>query len=118
VGRILLVFRLVLADVRRHPGQAAMLLLAITVATAMLGLGGSLGGATGTLYRQTRATTAGPDVVAVSYGTDRTATSALESLEGAPGVVAHNGPYRQYYSTLTAHGSTAHVVAEGAVSVE
>jgi putative ABC transport system permease protein len=114
VGRILLVFRLVLADVRRHPGQAAILLLAITVATAMLGLGGSLGGATGTLYRQTRATTAGPDVVAVSYGTDRTATSALESLEGAPGVVAHNGPYRQYYSTLTAHGSTAHVVAEGA----
>jgi putative ABC transport system permease protein len=114
VGRILLVFRLVLADVRRHPGQAAILLLAISVATAMLGLGGSLGGATGALYRQTRAVTAGPDVVALSPGGDRTATSALVSLEHAPGVVAHSGPYRQFYATLTAHGSTARAVVQGA----
>jgi putative ABC transport system permease protein len=114
VGRILLVFRLVLADVRRHPAQAAILLLAITAATAALGLGGSLGGATGTLYRQTRAATAGPDLVALSPGSDRTATSALKSLEHAPGVVAHSRPYRQFYTTLTANGSTARAVAQGA----
>jgi putative ABC transport system permease protein len=114
VGRILLVFRLVLADVRRHPGQAVILLVSITVATAMLGLGGSLGGATGALYRQTRAATAGPDVVALSPGSSRTATSALVSLEHAPGVVAHSGPYRQFYATVTAHGATAHAVVQGA----
>jgi putative ABC transport system permease protein len=114
VGRILLVFRLVLADVRRHPGQAAMLLVSITAATAAMSLGMSLHGATNTLYRHARAATAGPDLVAVSAGTDRTAISALASLEHAPGVVAHSGPYRQFYAKLTARGTTANVVVEGA----
>lgn len=44
VGRVLLVFRLVLADVRRHPAQAAMLVVAVTAATAALALGLSLRG--------------------------------------------------------------------------
>jgi putative ABC transport system permease protein len=114
VGRIMLVFRLVVADVRRHPAQAAMLLVSITVATAMLGLGGSLHGATDTLYRQTRTASSGPDLVALSPGKSRTATSALESLEQAPGVAAHSGPYRQFYATLTAHGSTARAVVQSA----
>ena len=57
MGRILLVFRLVRSDVRRHPGRAAMLLVSLTVATGMLALGGSLSGATETLYRPTRAVT-------------------------------------------------------------
>ena len=52
MGRFLLVFRLVWSDVRRHPGQAAMLLLSLAVATGMLALGASLGGATETLYRR------------------------------------------------------------------
>jgi putative ABC transport system permease protein len=114
VGRLLLIFRLVLADVRRHPTQAAILLVSVTVATAMLGLGASLHGATDALYRKTRAATAGPDMVVLSPGSDRRATSALTSLEHAPEVVAHSGPYRQFYTTLTAHGATASVVAEGA----
>ncbi|NED54505.1 hypothetical protein G3I24_26855, partial [Micromonospora aurantiaca] len=53
VGRLLVVLRLVVADVRRRPGQAAMLLVSITAATAMLSLGGSLHGATEKLYQQT-----------------------------------------------------------------
>ncbi|GAA3986622.1 hypothetical protein GCM10023085_80940 [Actinomadura viridis] len=114
MGRILLVFRLVVADVRRHPAQAAMLLVSITTATATLALGMSLGGATDTLYRQTRAATAGPDVVALTPGSGRTATSAMAALEHAPEVAAHSGPYRQYYTTLTAHGSTSRAVAQGA----
>ena len=112
MGRILLVFRLVLADVRRHPTQAVILLVSVTAATAMLGLGGSLHGATETLYRQTRAATAGPDAVALSPGTSRTTITALKSLEHMPGVVAHSGPYRQYYTTLTAHGSTGAAVVQ------
>jgi putative ABC transport system permease protein len=112
VGRILLVFRLVLGDVRRHPAQAAMLLVSITAATALLSLGGSLHGATDALYRHTRATTAGPDLVASSPGINRTATSALEPLQGAPGVVAHSGLYHRFFTELTAHGATVRTVAQ------
>ncbi|MEV3921190.1 FtsX-like permease family protein [Actinomadura coerulea] len=112
MGPALLVFRLVVADVRRHPAQAAILLVSIIAATAALSLGRSMDGATETLYRQTRAATAGPDVVAYSPGTDRAAIGALKSLEDAPGVVAHSGPYRQYYTRLTAHGSTGAAVVQ------
>ncbi|WP_433466202.1 FtsX-like permease family protein [Spirillospora sp. CA-128828] len=114
MGRILLVFRLVVADVRRHPAQAAMLIASITAATATLALGMSLNGATDTLYQQTRAATAGPDVVALTPGSGRTATTAMAALERAPEVTDHSGPYRQYYTTLTAHGLTSRAVAQGA----
>jgi putative ABC transport system permease protein len=49
VGRILLILRLALADVRRHPTQAVILLVSVIAATAMVGLGASLHGATETL---------------------------------------------------------------------
>ncbi|MFV2179854.1 hypothetical protein ACFHW2_07640 [Actinomadura sp. LOL_016] len=114
MGRILLVFRLVVADVRRHPAQAVMMLLAITVATAALSLSMSLRGTTETLYRETRAATAGPDVVALAPGGDRASTSALTSVAQASEVTAHSGPYRQYYTTLTANGQTSAAVAQGA----
>ncbi|MGW4403552.1 FtsX-like permease family protein [Nonomuraea sp. NPDC004702] len=114
MGTVLLVTRLVLADVRRHRVQAAMLLLAVTVATATMALGLSLGDASRSLYEQTRAATAGPDVVALSGGSGRAATSALASLADAPEVAAHHGPYRIVYADLTARGSTSsQVVVHG-----
>ncbi|MEO3828192.1 FtsX-like permease family protein [Actinomadura sp. B10D3] len=112
MGRVLLVFRLVLADVRRHPAQAAMLVVAVTAATAALALGLSLRGGTDKLYWQTRKVTAGPDVVALSPGTGPKTIRALTSLEHAPQVVAHSGPYRQYYTSLTANGSTGAAVVQ------
>ncbi|GAA4300589.1 hypothetical protein GCM10023178_05750 [Actinomadura luteofluorescens] len=112
MGRVLLVFRLVMADIRRHPAQAAILLVSIAAATAMLSLGGSLHRATETLYERTRAATAGADVVAYSPGTGRSTIGALRSLENTPGVVAHSGPYRQYYTSLTAHGATGAAVVQ------
>ncbi|MBC6457487.1 FtsX-like permease family protein [Actinomadura sp. HBU206391] len=112
MGRILLIFRLVSADMRRHPAQVAMLLVAITAATATLALGLSMHGATDALYRQTREATAGPDMIALSPGTARTTIAALKSLEYAPGVVAHSGPYRQFYTPVTARGSTAAAVVQ------
>jgi len=114
MGRALLVFRLVWSDVRRHPGQAAMLLLSLTVATGMLALGGSLGGATETLYRHTRAVTAGPDVVAISPDNSAATAATQASLTSDPAVTAHSGPYLQYYSELTAKGSTSNVVVTAA----
>ncbi|WP_405085309.1 FtsX-like permease family protein [Microbispora sp. NBC_01389] len=105
MGSFALVVRLVLADVRRHRAQAAMLLLAVTVATATMALGLSLRGVSAALYEQTRAATAGPDVVALSGDTGPAVTSALASLADDPEVIAHHGPYRIVYADLTTHGS-------------
>jgi putative ABC transport system permease protein len=114
VGRLLLVVRLAVADVRRHRAPAAMLVVSFTVATAMLSLGGSLRGATERLYLQTRAATAGPDLVAVTPGQDRAVTGFLTSLLSRPEVVAHAGPYRHYFTTLTTRGATVSAVVRNA----
>ncbi|MCG5220446.1 FtsX-like permease family protein [Streptosporangium soli] len=107
MGSLVLVVRLVLADVRRHKVQAVMLLLAVTVATATMTLGLSLRGVSEALYEQTRAATAGPDVVALSGDTGPAVTSALTSLANAPEVIAHHGPYRIVYADLTTRDSTS-----------
>ena len=72
MGKTLLVWRLVVKDVRHHAAEALLLLLAIGAAAATLSLGLSLHGATNDPYAQTRAATNGPDVVAnrVSHGTN------------------------------------------------
>ena len=64
MGKIVLVGRLAARDLRHHPAQAVLLLLAITAATAVLTLGLALHGVTSHPYQQTRAATRGPDVVA------------------------------------------------------
>jgi putative ABC transport system permease protein len=51
MGRLLLVCRLAARDLRRRPGEAALLLLAITAATATLTLGLVLHGVTDKPYR-------------------------------------------------------------------
>ncbi|MEU7858787.1 FtsX-like permease family protein [Nonomuraea sp. NPDC049141] len=112
MGRAVLVARLVIADIRRHGVQSAMLLLSITAATAALALGLSLSGVTEAMYHQTRQATGGPDLVAVSAGSD---LSALASLKDDPEVSAHNGPYRIVYASLTAGdvkaGAVVHVAS-------
>ena len=64
MSRLLVVGRLVARDLRRRPGQAVLMLLAITAATAALTLGLVLHGVTSQPYQQTRAATRGPDEVA------------------------------------------------------
>ncbi|MEU6739781.1 ABC transporter permease [Streptosporangium sandarakinum] len=114
MGSTVLVARLALADMRRHKIQAAMLLLAVTVATATMALGLSLRDVSDALYQQTRAATAGPDVVALSGETGPTVTSTLTSLADDPEVTAHHGPYRIVYATLTTRDSTSSpVVVQG-----
>ncbi|GAA4926411.1 putative ABC transport system permease protein [Nonomuraea thailandensis] len=107
MGSLVLVARLVLADVRRHRAQAGMLLLAVTIATATLAMGLSLSGTSRTLYEQTRAATAGPDVVALSGDTGPAVTSALTALADDPDVVGHHGPYRIVYAGLTTRDATS-----------
>jgi hypothetical protein len=85
MSRLRLVGRLVARDLRRRPGQAVLMLLAITAATATLTLGLVLHGVTSQPYQQTRAATRGPDEVAY-LGTPlasrgpRASGSALQKL--------------------------------------
>jgi predicted lysophospholipase L1 biosynthesis ABC-type transport system permease subunit len=126
MGRVLLVLRLAARDVRRHPEQAVLLVATITAATATLTLGLVLHGVIQTPYKNTRAATAGPDVVAQVAPPDpgpngtppggspiTVSPAALSALARARGVVAHSGPYTLTDTTLTAHGTRAAVQAEG-----
>ena len=56
MSRFFVVRRLATADVRRHPVEAALLLLAITAATATLTLGLALHGVTNGLTTQLQET--------------------------------------------------------------
>jgi putative ABC transport system permease protein len=67
-GRVLLVGRLAVRDLRYRPVQAALLLVVIAAAMAALTLGLLLHGVTSGPYAQTRAATRGPDVTASSVG--------------------------------------------------
>ncbi|MGW6598997.1 hypothetical protein [Streptomyces sp. NPDC055036] len=58
MGHLLLMWRLILHDMRRHPGEALMFLLAVSVATAGLTLGLATNNAVTTGYLKTREATA------------------------------------------------------------
>jgi putative ABC transport system permease protein len=107
MGRILLVRRLVVRDLRHRPAQAVLLLLAVTAATATLALGLTLNGVTSSPYQRTRAATNGPDIVAF------VSLAQARALIQAPGVTGHSGPYPVASAVLRAHGHTVPVQAEG-----
>lgn len=111
MGRILLVGRLAVRDLRRRRTEAALLLLAIMAATTTLTLGLVLREAAGDPYQSTREATNGPDVVA-SVG-QPAALSGLEKLASAPGVTDHGGPYPVTPAELQASGRTSDVQAVG-----
>ncbi|WP_207922722.1 ABC transporter permease [Micromonospora sp. KC606] len=116
MGRILLVCRLAGRDLRRHLAGAALLLLAITAATATLTLGLVLHGAASQPYEHTRESTAGPDVVAsdAPFGEGQgAALAALEALVKAPEVVDYSGPYPHTRVIAGAGDVTAPVWAQG-----
>jgi ABC-type lipoprotein release transport system permease subunit len=127
MGRVLLVLRLAVRDLRRRRLEAALLLLAIMAATATLTLGLVLREAAGDPYQSTREATDGPDVIA-SVGPypsvraddpaelvfDRPAEpSRLEELASAPGVIGHSGPFPVVPAELRASGRTSDVQAVG-----
>jgi ABC-type lipoprotein release transport system permease subunit len=109
MGRILLVGRLAVRDLRRRRIEAALLLLALMAATTTLTLGLVLRDAASDPYQSTREATNGPDVVA-SQPAER---SGLEELASAPGVIDHSGPYPVTPAKLQASGRTSDVQAVG-----
>ena len=117
MGRLLLIGRLAARDLRRRPAEAALLLLAITAATATLTLGLVLRGATSKPYERTRAATAGPDVVASASSPPNSGLPAdlagLQALATASGVRGHSGPYPVAWGELGVHGRTVQARLEG-----
>jgi putative ABC transport system permease protein len=111
MGRILLVVRLALRDLRRRRTEAALLLIAILAATTTLTLGLVVRDAASDPYLSTRAATKGPDVVA---GTGPFADLAdLKKLATASGVTGHSGPYPVIAEKLETSGQTSDVQVEG-----
>ncbi len=83
MGKVAVIGRLVVRDLRRWPAQAGLLVVAILAATATLTLGLALHGVISQPYQLTRNATSGPDVVA-SY----TAPSPISKGSGPKGVLA------------------------------
>ncbi|MEV6868814.1 FtsX-like permease family protein [Streptosporangium subroseum] len=111
MGRILLVIRLALRDLRRRRTEAALLLIAILAATTTLTLGLVLRDAASDPYQSTRAATKGPDVVA-NVG-QAAHLASLQKLATASGVTEHSGPYPVIAGKLEASGRTSDVQVEG-----
>jgi ABC-type lipoprotein release transport system permease subunit len=135
MGRVLLLCRLAVKDIRHRPAQAILLLLAIAAGAATLALGLALRGTTDNPYARTRAAANGPDVVAAVFpnspGSPGPATSArpggsgapggpgsadaggLVPLERAPGVAAHSGPFPVTWTLLRMGHTTGSAEVEG-----
>ncbi|NBE83244.1 FtsX-like permease family protein [Micromonospora rubida] len=111
MGRILLVLRLALRDLRRRRTEAALLLIAILAATMTLTLGLVVRDAASDPYESTRAATKGPDVVAGTGGFADLAD--LEKLATASGVTEHSGPYPVIAGKIEASGRMSDVQVEG-----
>jgi len=108
MGKVLLVYRLAVRDLRHHAAQAVLLVVAIAAAAATLTMALSMNGVTSQPYEATRAAAKGPDVVAYL-----TSTSQAKSLVHASGVVASSGPYPVASGTIRFDGRSAAVFAEG-----
>jgi ABC-type antimicrobial peptide transport system permease subunit len=130
MGRILLIWRLVIRSIRQRPVEALLSVVAIAGATTTLALGLSLHGVTSHPYDTTRAETAGPDIVAQAGAAtaplpppnhkghwpsvnSKKGLAALESLTHAAGVVDHSGPYPMTFPLMHFNGQTVLAIAEG-----
>jgi putative ABC transport system permease protein len=116
VGRLLLIARLVVRDLRHRPSEAVLLLLAITGAATTLTLGLVLHGVTDGPYQRTRAATAGPDVVAMAGPGDNNKPGVranLLPLEKAHGITAYGGPYPVTFAALRGGGYLTVAMVEG-----
>jgi ABC-type lipoprotein release transport system permease subunit len=119
MGKLLLVYRLGLKDLRHRSAQALLLLLAIAAGAATLTLGIALHGTTNNPYARTRAATSGPDLVATvltgganpagpattaapggTEGSDQADAASLAPLTSATGVAAHSGPFPVTWTVL------------------
>jgi putative ABC transport system permease protein len=116
VGRLLLVARLVLGDIKRRRMQSGLLLAMIAATTATLTLALALHGVDSDPFARTRAATRGPDVSGLFepgfHGTVGT-LAQFEAIRRAPAVTASSGPYPVTELELSRRGGRVRVHAEG-----
>jgi putative ABC transport system permease protein len=116
LGRVVLIWRLVIADIKRRPIQATLLVIMIVTTTTTLTLGLALRQVTDSPFARTRAATRGPDVIAEITpppGKTIPTTARLAALGHARGVKSTSGPYPVVFPTLTAPGIDLEAEAEG-----
>jgi putative ABC transport system permease protein len=123
MGKLLLICRLAVKDLRHRPAQAVLLLLAIAAGAATLTLGLSLQGTTNNPYARTRVATSGPDVVASVFPSGSNATRTARAvtkeagellpLEHTSGVVASSGPFPVTWTLLQKGHTTGSAEVEG-----
>ena len=116
MGRLLLVSRLVIGDLKRHRVQSALLIVMIVTTTATLTLGLALHRVTERPFARTRVATKGPDAVVEigpGQGTGTPAPGQFAALIHAPGVVGTAGPFPVAFVALRAPGIDVPVQAEG-----
>jgi putative ABC transport system permease protein len=116
VGRLVLIWRLVIADIKRRPVQAALLVVMIVTTTTTLTLGLALRKVTDSPFDRTRTATNGPDVVAQiapQAGAVARPATGFASLMHARGVTGTSGPYPFAVAQLTAPGIDIQTQAEG-----
>ncbi|NUO61708.1 MAG: FtsX-like permease family protein [Hamadaea sp.] len=109
MGHLLVIWRLAVRDLRRHPIEALIPLIAVTVAIATLAVGLALTSSTETAYVATKEATAGPDVTATLVQDP----GLTEKLAHAPGVVAYAGPFFAFSTTIRVRGYQVRSAVEG-----
>ena len=116
MGRMLLIWRLVLGDIKHRPVQSLLLVAMIAATTATLTLSLALQGTNDGPFARTRVATRGPDVAALFqpgfHGTVGT-LKQFEAMRNSSGVIASSGPFLVSELALTARGHTVRVHAEG-----
>jgi ABC-type lipoprotein release transport system permease subunit len=128
MGKLLVIYRLAVRDIRHRPVQALLLLVAIAAGAATLTLGLSLQDTVSNPYARTQTATSGPDVIATLFpngsnapgpassstpgsagtggGNGQPDTTALIPLEHASGVTAYSGPFPVTWTVFqTGHAS-------------
>jgi putative ABC transport system permease protein len=116
VGRLLLVARLVIGDIKRRRTQSALLMMMIVTTTTTLTIGLALHKVTDSPFARTRAATRGPDIIAEivpAAGARPDVTGEFAPLVHARSVVGTSGPYPVASVRLTARGVDVQAQAEG-----
>jgi putative ABC transport system permease protein len=116
MGRPLLIWRLVVGDIRRRPVQSALLLVMIATTTTTLTLGLALRHSTQNPFARTRAATRGPDLAFELQPRPGRALSASRSaapLLHAPGVAGTAGPFPLAFVRIKAPAIDEPVTVEG-----
>ena len=128
MGRLLLIRRLVVGDVRRRPLESALLLVVVVITATTLALGLALRQVAQSPFARTKAATRGPDIAVkgqpnpgsllrLSHAARmqglRIPSQAFTRLGHSAGVAAIGGPFPLAFVRLTAPSVDVAVNAEG-----